>query len=147
MMDTDVDVEVYRGATVDGDDGDGGDDDGDGGYSVREDDSTEATRHDMHALWLSKLDSYMPLAALTALVFSDTDGDSDTAPAMPSGSAIPEDMQVLVRGHLLMLRLFRLRQCTAPFALRMVKSKTDAKDVREATDRIIRRLQGVLEVE
>jgi len=146
-MDTDVDVEVQHGATVDCDDGDGGDDDGDGGYSVREDDSTEASSQDMHALLLSKLDSYMPPAALTALVFSDTAGDSDTAPAMPSGSAIPDDMQVLVRGHLLMLRLFRLRQCTAPFALWMVKSKTDAEDVREATDRIIRRLHGVLEVE
>jgi len=99
----------------------------------------------LHALWLSKLDSYMPPAALTAL--SDADEDSDTAPAARSGSTIPEEVQVLVRGHLSMLRLFRLRQCTEPFAQWMVKSKTDAEDVREATDRITRRLKRLLEVE
>jgi len=111
----------------------------DDGCVTDEADDGVATRNDLHLLWLSQLGMYMPPDDVSGLVFSLLQG---TAPEM---GTIPRSVEAKLLDHLAMLQLFRLRLCSKPFALWLVKSKTDAGDVREAADRIIDGLHMALE--
>jgi len=113
-------------------------DDEDGEADDEADDCT-ATRKDCHLLTLSNLGKYMPPDDIASLIFS-SDGDLTDVQR-----AIPATVEAKLLDHLAKLQLFRLRLCTKPFALWLVKSKTDHADVREAADHLIERLYSALE--
>jgi len=97
------------------------------------------TQSDCHLMWLSQLCAYMPPDDVAALVFSFTGDTSRTR------GAIPRNVEAKLLDPIAMTQLLRLRLCTHPFALWLVKSKTDAGDVRKAIDRILNGLHLALE--
>jgi len=109
------------------------------GEADDEADDCTATRKDCHLLSLSKLGKYMPPDDIASLVFS-SDGDLTDCQR-----AIPPTVEAKLLDHLAMLQLFRLRLCTEPFALWLVKSKTDHVDVHKATYHLIERLHRALQ--